>query len=60
MLSEYEQHRLREGMHTVRRLSTHDWRFYFTYLLGRPVSIAETERFLQAEALGQAVGQGVA
>lgn len=48
-----EEHRLREGMQTLRRCSTHDWRFYFTYLLGRSVSLAETESFLQDEARAQ-------
>lgn len=50
MLSEHEQHRLREGMQALKRASTYDWRFYFAYLLGRSVSLAETEGFLQEEA----------
>lgn len=49
MLSDYEARRLRDGMHSVKRATTHDWRFYFSYLLGRHVSLQETEEFLVTE-----------
>lgn len=49
MLTAHERHRLKGGM-LLRTLSTHDWRAYFTYLLGRPVTLAETDQFLTQEA----------
>ena len=51
MLTEQEQHRLREGMRFLSRASTYDWRFYFAYLLGRPVTVQETEAFLRQIAM---------
>jgi hypothetical protein len=49
MFSQLEAHRLREGMRMLTRATTYDWRFYFSYLLGRPVTLAETDEFLRAE-----------
>jgi len=49
MLSELETHRLRDGMRAVSKASTHDWRFYFSYILGRHVSLVETQQFLVNE-----------
>lgn len=49
MFSEYERHRLLGGM-LIRKMSTLDWRAYFTYLLGRPVTLQETDTFLKETA----------
>jgi hypothetical protein len=49
MLSPIERERLREGMQAMKRASTHDWRFYYSYLLGRPVTLEDTDRFLREE-----------
>jgi hypothetical protein len=50
-MSPVEQQRLRDGMAFARQhATTHSWRFYFSYLLGRPVTLAETDQFLREEA----------
>lgn len=41
----------------MKRCSTHDWRYYFTYLLGRTVSLVETDAFLREEADAQRTQQ---
>lgn len=58
-MTEIEQHRMREGMKTIKKATTHDWRFYFSYLLGRAVTLSETEQFLREEAQRQ-ITQGAA
>lgn len=50
MLTDAERHRLREGMRFLQRATTHDWRYYYSYILGRPVTLQETDEFLRAEA----------
>lgn len=49
MFSPIERERLREGMRAIQRASTYDWRFYFSYLSGRPVTLEETDQFLREE-----------
>lgn len=50
-MTPFEQRYLRESLRYVRRdFTTHDWRFYFTHLLGRDVTLQETDSFLRAEA----------
>lgn len=61
-LSSIEHQRLQDGIRAERRggvphFPLHHWRFYFQYLLGRAVSLAETERFLQDEADAQTNAQ---
>lgn len=47
--SPIERQRVREGIARVRDYSTHEWRQYFSYLLGRPVSLEEADEFLRSE-----------
>lgn len=49
MMSPIERHRLREGLIRIRGYSTHEWRQYFSYLLGRAVTLEETDQFLREE-----------
>lgn len=45
-----EQDRLREGMKPrMKDFTTPEWRFYFSFLLGRDVTTAETDAFLRDE-----------
>ncbi len=37
----------------TRRMSTHEWRIYFSYLLGRYVALQEVDEFLTQEAHGR-------
>lgn len=44
-----EQQRLREAMSVLKRGTTYDWRYVFSYAAGRHVTIEETEAFLREE-----------
>jgi hypothetical protein len=57
MFTEAERHRLREGMRFLQRATTHDWRYYYSYVLGRPVTLQETDQFLREEAEQNQKGQ---
>lgn len=49
MFSPIERERLNTGIGLIRGFSTEAWRQYFAYLLGRHVSLAETDAFLQED-----------
>lgn len=50
VLTTVEQQRIRENLHlSAFSCSTYHWRAYFQYLLGRPVTLEETDTFLRAE-----------
>jgi hypothetical protein len=57
MFSPIERQRLREGMRAISRASTYDWRYYYSYLLGRPVTLEETDQFLRDERTAHEQGE---
>lgn len=60
MISPIERERLNTGIGLIRGFSTEHWRMYFSYLLGRHVSIAETDAFLREDfAPGSDIGKRV-
>lgn len=50
MFTTIEQDRLKTGLALVGKFTTHQWQHYFTYLLGRPVTLEETNQFLHDTA----------
>lgn len=60
-MTEMEKQRAREGLQNWKQrpnISTHEWRFYFSYLLGRDLTLQETDTFLRAEAEASGVQRG--
>lgn len=43
-----EEQRIREATALMGHLTTVQWRDYFAYLLGRPVTLAETDTLLRS------------
>lgn len=47
--SPVEQERLKTGIARLHKFTTYEWRYLFEHILGRPVTLAETDQFLRED-----------